>query len=472
MLTRLQVSGFKNLRNVDVEFGPYTCIAGPNAAGKSNLFDAIEFLALLADHPFADAAQRLRLSGDRPGDPRTLFHLNGNGQITSTMRFEAEMVVPRQIIDDFGQQAPPRSTFLRYTLEFAYEEADSRRPGRFGSIALVREELAPIIKGDAYSHLRWPHSASEFRNQIVVNNRFGKYFISTDTESDPPSLLVHADGGSRGVPRRSPINAAKRTAVSSINSADEPTILAARKEMLSWRKLALEPSAMRAPDSMFNDPHEISPNGSHLASALWRLTSDDNDVLSLVAANVSALTDVRAVRVAADDARDLLTLEAKLGNGPFLPARSLSDGTLRFLALSVIEVDPTFAGVICMEEPENGIHPAKIPAMVNLVRGLAVDPWEAPGADNPFRQVMVNTHSPEFVREQDAGDLVLALPEMNAYSGTTESAVQFFGIDGSWRARDGKRAVSRYVIDDYLMQPQESPLWQQLDFSSLESADQ
>ena len=42
MLTRFEVSGFKNLRDVVVDFGPFTCIAGPNGVGKSNLFDAIQ----------------------------------------------------------------------------------------------------------------------------------------------------------------------------------------------------------------------------------------------------------------------------------------------------------------------------------------------------------------------------------------------------------------------------------------------
>lgn len=46
MLTRLKVSGFKNLVDVDVRFGPFTCVAGANGVGKSNLFDAIVTTAL------------------------------------------------------------------------------------------------------------------------------------------------------------------------------------------------------------------------------------------------------------------------------------------------------------------------------------------------------------------------------------------------------------------------------------------
>lgn len=34
MLTRLKVNGFKNLVDIDVRFGPFTCIAGANGFGK------------------------------------------------------------------------------------------------------------------------------------------------------------------------------------------------------------------------------------------------------------------------------------------------------------------------------------------------------------------------------------------------------------------------------------------------------
>ena len=57
MLTRLKVTGFKNLIDVDVRFGPFTCIAGANGVGKSNLFDAIGFLSALAELPLMEAAK-------------------------------------------------------------------------------------------------------------------------------------------------------------------------------------------------------------------------------------------------------------------------------------------------------------------------------------------------------------------------------------------------------------------------------
>lgn len=37
MLTRLKISGFKNLVDVDVRFGPFTCVAGANGVLKISL---------------------------------------------------------------------------------------------------------------------------------------------------------------------------------------------------------------------------------------------------------------------------------------------------------------------------------------------------------------------------------------------------------------------------------------------------
>ena len=105
MLTRLEVQGFKNLLDVDVEFGPFTCIAGANGVGKSNVFDAIEFLSHLASDTLVEASQRVRgASGIRGGDPRDLFW-DGYRNHERRIRLAAEMIVPAQVEDDLGATA-------------------------------------------------------------------------------------------------------------------------------------------------------------------------------------------------------------------------------------------------------------------------------------------------------------------------------------------------------------------------------
>ena len=145
MLTRLRVSGFKNLVDVDVRFGPFTCIAGANGVGKSNLFDAIRFLSNLATHPLREAAVMVRDEQSKAGDLRSLFTRIGD-QYVNEMSLEAEMIIPPTGEDDLGQPAQVQITFLRYRLVLAYEaenavstvarldrsrrEADSYQPDR------------------------------------------------------------------------------------------------------------------------------------------------------------------------------------------------------------------------------------------------------------------------------------------------------------------------------------------------------
>jgi predicted ATPase len=458
MLTRLEINGFKNLLGLEIEFGPFTCIAGPNGSGKSNLFDVIQFLSLLADHEIMKAAQMVRSIDTRGGDPRELFWTDGHHR-ADTLSFAAEMIVPRVVKDDFGREAKATTTFLRYELELGYEEPSGL--ANLGRLVLLREHLGYIKRGDAPDHLVWAHNRKEFRDEVVVGERRGKAFISTEEDGGKRTIKVHQDGGSRGQPRTSSAEAAPRTIVCTTTTASDPTILAARREMQSWKLIALEPSAMRSPDPFSATPY-IQTNGAHLAATLYRQANSRRNgsgpapdkTYHAVAARLAQLIDATAVRVDRDDRRELLTLELQQAKGGFLPARSLSEGTLRFMALCIIDNDPEVRGLLCMEEPENGIHPERIGAMVDLVRGLATDPERKPGENNPFRQMIVNTHSPAFVRLQDKDDLVFAKPgTMRGPYGTLARVLRLLPMRGTWRNKHTQLGVGRAEILAYLSVP-------------------
>jgi predicted ATPase len=50
-----------------------------------------------------------------------------------------------------------------------------------------------------------------------------------------------------------------------------------------------------------------------------------------------------------------------------VPATRLSDGTLRYLCLLAILCDPEPPPIICIEEPELGLHPDAIPKVADLL---------------------------------------------------------------------------------------------------------
>ena len=452
MLTRLKVNGFKNLVDVDVVFGPFTCIAGGNGVGKSNLFDAISFLASLADRPLLDAALSVRAEGGRPGDVKSIFRHVGDFY-SDEISFEAEMLVPRQGTDDLGQDASASITFLKYSITIGRREPSVERPAE---LEIRREELTHVKLDEAKSRLPFKHSYSWRRS--VASGRRTSPFISTDKGL----IKLHGDTGTGGRPRLHQAAVLPRTVLSSASAAESPTALLVRREMQSWRLLQLEPSAMRSADP-FNATARMDTHGAHLPATLARLAqvhprghgskSEAARIYSRISNRVAELLEeVRTLRVDADERRELLSLVVTDRSGTEHEARALSDGTLRFLALAVLEADPESVGVLCLEEPENGIHPEKIGAMLSLLRGLAVDPQEPVGEDNPLRQVIINTHSPAVVGLVPDDTLLYASLEKHTEGKRTSSAAVLRWLDGTWRAksRPGVRTLSKGDLLAYL----------------------
>ena len=448
MLTKLEVNGFKNLVDFSLDFGPYTCIAGPNGVGKSNIFDAIRFLSLLTDHTINDAALQIRNAGEETGDIADLFFY-GRGERYARIKLAAEMIVAGDVKDDFGREARASSSFLRYEIEFRYEPP-SPTGGLLGGLALEREELRPIMTGRAHEHLRFPHSKSKFRDSVVYNGRRASAgFISTHIEpgTEQAAIVVHQDGGSRGLGRPSPAQGATRTIIGTESTVTTPTILAAKREMQSWRVLALDPAAMRRPDR-YTQPPGIGANGAHIPATLQHLATvapqyDDSaeDVLATVSIRLSSLVPVYMVRVVPDEVRQLLALELEEDSGVKLRANSISDGTLRFLALVALSEVFYESGVFCMEEPENGIHPANLGAMNRLLHDIAVDPNEPVGIGNPLRQVVVATHSPFFVQLQRKDELVLVknTKSLSNSGQIVEHLPNCYPQSGTWRCPSENR---------------------------------
>ena len=460
MLTRLEVNGFKNLVDFSLDFGPYTCIAGPNGVGKSNIFDAIQFLSLLTECTINEAALQIRNSGEDTGDIADLFFRSADDS-DKRLEFAADMIVNSEVTDDFGRKAKASSSFLHYELAFRYERP-SATVGHLGGLVLEREELRPIATGQAAQRIKFPHSKSRFRDSVVYNSRHSKSgYISTTDDNGQTAIVVHQDGGSHGRGRPAPAEGANRTIIGTENTTTTPTILAARQEMQKWRILALEPAAMRRPDRYTQAPG-IAANGAHIPATLHHLANSESqdEIASTVARRLSYLVPVKALKIVNDDVRQLLSLELEEKSGLHLRANSVSDGTLRFLALVVLAEVSGTTGLYCMEEPENGIHPAKLGAMHELLQDIAVDASEPVGDDNPLRQVIVATHSPYFVQLQDKADLVLAREKIwGKGQGNELQSLRCVPFNGSWRSNPSSRDFADLIeFQSYLMPPEDAQI--------------
>ena len=445
MLTRFKVDGFKNLDGVDVHLGPFTCIAGPNGVGKSNLFDAIAFLGALADKPLIEAAAAVRGSEGRVGDVRSLFR-NTGGQRAREMSFLAEMIIPGKGEDDLGSAAEASMTFLRYELRLLHRDDANA----LGPLEVISESMEHINKTGADAVLRFPHLQA-WRDSVIHGRRTVPY-IETSSDDGRTIVLTRADskgGFGGGGPRRLLAANMPRTVLSTANNAAEHrTLVLARREMMGWTQFQLEPSALRSPDP-FNAPRRIESNGAHLAATLFGLAQEakksgeatPEDVYQSVANRLAELFEnVRTLRVDVDEKRELYSiLLTDLQRSDHL-ASSLSDGTLRFLALAILEASEHGPSLLCLEEPENGIHPDRIPSMIRLLRDFAVAVDIAAGPGNPLRQVIVNTHSPSVVTCVPEDTLILAEATEQIREGKRERPLLLRGVPGTWRVEATEQA--------------------------------
>lgn len=454
MITRLKIDGFKNLSQVEVHFGPFTCIAGGNAVGKSNLFDAIQFLSYLADRPLLEAARSIRSEEAMDGEVQSLFE-RGPEEAERRMSFEVDLIIPAEGEDHLGQSAEASITALRYRLVLGLNAHPLSGPESL--LTIVHEELAPIPVSEARSNLGFAAS-TEWKKAVIKGRRpRTNLFISTEKQEDGRiHVRLHQDG-QRSNLKRLPADRLPRTALSSVDAGQYPTALLARQEMRSWHLLQLEPSALRQSDR-YDDllqwqQAKLDQHGRHLPATLLRLdrTATDPDapqaVFQQLTNRLSELVGgVKGISVEKDDRQQLLTLYLTDRLGGKHAARALSDGTLRFLGLSVIEQDPDFLGVICLEEPENGIHPAKVPAMLRLLRDIALDPREDLDPSNPLRQVIINTHSPQVVQQVPyASMLLLDVQPVRLPDGRKGQAPVFHAIEGTWRMEESKQACYRFL---------------------------
>ncbi|MGC4067242.1 MAG: AAA family ATPase [Polyangiaceae bacterium] len=103
------------------------------------------------------------------------------------------------------------------------------------------------------------------------------------------------------------------------------------------------------------------------------------------------------LRVSAKPAKDMVELEAILRDGTKVPAEGLSEGLLYFLAFFLLEY-MSDAKIILLEEPENGLHPARVTEVMDMLRKLTED---------QNVQVLISTHSPLVINELKPEEVTL-----------------------------------------------------------------
>lgn len=402
MLTRIEIDGFKSFRNLAVDLNPFTVIAGPNAAGKSNFFDAIRFLSRIATYDLAEAVQELR------GEPSELFSLRSPGESPRPIKFGVEVLLDREAADAFSERKQLKYTRLRYEIEIERREENGIER------LFVRREEARIIKRkeDRWLSASYAPTKEFVRNHALYASGGGRsQFLETATDR----FVVNQDGVS-GRPRPFPIARDRATAsvLSRINTVLEfPHLFALRAELVGVTFLQLEASAERRPSDALA-PEELLPDGSNIAKVLARIEAETRTAerrqgdLALIRNRLNSLIGgVEALRVERDAAGRSYRLFVKMRDEGEFSSSVLSDGTLRLLALATYLQDPRRASVLLFEEPENGVHERRIEKLVGMLRSACTN-IQRSSTSGRLYQILINTHSPVVLNNLAPHEVVVA----------------------------------------------------------------
>lgn len=346
MLNSLRLQHFKSFIDEEIALAPLTMLVGANASGKSNLLDALRFLHGVGLGMSLNDILRGRWEGGRqiwPGIRGGIADAATKGENMFTIHSGWEL--ERDLIDyAIGCETTPHVQLAEEKLWSAVVE-----PYVFDTHA---DALGSAGGRDAGS-IR------------VALKRKGKGRSTVQVHSAHRSLLDQI------------------TMKPDVNPEVERVREDLRTALRSALFLDISPASMR--DYVPRQTDVLGNEGQNVSAVAWKICQDEDQKQDLI----DWLTEL-----CAPELEDIDFVETELGDvmlvfvegdGRRIPARSLSDGTLRFLGeLMALRTAPE-GSLLLMEEIENGLHPTRA--------HLLVDALESATRTRNV-QVIATTHSP------------------------------------------------------------------------------
>jgi predicted ATPase len=412
MITRIEVNGFKSLDGFALDLETFSALIGPNGAGKSNILDALGLLSRMASGDLATALQKGR------GRIREQFSRLDPGPVEVGSGPLGHMALAVEVLL-LDAAADALATRLRYevTLELQLLSSGIER-----CVVHTERLLAMDQAGDPWMTRR-PGLARYARHGArpeILSYERGELTI------DDPG----APHASAGEPYRvTPQHVAERCHLADPRAyGRSPHLHAVAEELRQIRVVQLEPRLLREPSE--RGAPAMTAEGEHLAKALAALPP--GGMARVRAALAGLVPGARTVETLSVD--DAFHVEIEFSDGRRFPSRVLSDGTLRVLGLATLmEVSPAGA-VLAIEEPENGVHPSRARALVELLRDATrVDALEAAAAP---RQVLITSHSPVVLAAlMDAPDSIAFIDMVRQGDGPRRTRARHLAAQGGDRGR-------------------------------------
>ena len=147
------------------------------------------------------------------------------------------------------------------------------------------------------------------------------------------------------------------------------------------------------------DNRFLRPDARNLAAFLYRLEKNDQAYFDNIQDAIRLVVPFfdRFNLQPSELNPDKIRLEwLEKGSDSYFNASILSDGTLRFICMATLLLQPQLPSVILVDEPELGLHPSAISVLANLLQSAA-----------KRTQVLISTQSVTLVNHFEPQDVVV-----------------------------------------------------------------
>jgi len=146
-----------------------------------------------------------------------------------------------------------------------------------------------------------------------------------------------------------------------------------------------------------NDKFYLYEKGNNLSSFLYNIKKENKIVYNLIIKTIQSIAPyfLDFFFVPESNGNIKLRWQSKYSSTIY-GVNDLSDGTIRFIALTVLFMQPNLPETIIIDEPELGLHPTAIAKLSGLIKSVA----------SKECQVIVATQSTDLISHFDPEDII------------------------------------------------------------------
>lgn len=352
-IEKIRIKNFKVYQDTEIRDLPNMCVfLGANGSGKSTLFEVFGFLS--------DALKsNVKTALNKRGGYKEVYSRNGSGDIEIEIKFR------NPEID--GKKQP----LITYELSIGLNELNQ---------PIVTSEILSYRRGQWGRPYRFLEFSKGVGNAIVNESEFesAKQEFEEQREEqtlDSPDILAIKGLG----------QFQRFSAISSF-----------RRLLENWYVSNFQIHAAQNIEDTGLSEH-LSTSGDNLAQVTKYIYENYPEtfqrILDKMKERVPGIDKVEATETI--DGRIVLQFSDGSFKDPFI-SRFVSDGTIKMFAYLVLLNDPKPHPLLCIEEPENYLHPELLIELAEEFRDYA---------NRGEGQVFISSHSPDFVNALELDEL-------------------------------------------------------------------